>query len=331
VSDPPAAAPDVLAAAAPGGWETRTLTVGVWGLVVGLLVYFAPLSPGGGLAGILLSSVIWWAVFEFAVLPVRSAWRSGQRVTAQHARVGGCLTAVSLCGGLGLLSVFGPMLFIGLFIGPLISYLSHRKEVMSFMRSMGLDTMLQASARPSLLIQVPGLRPVFALVGLVSILGCLIFIGLGTVRALEAVSVVTSFCTHPCAMIHGVWVDVIPRSDGAVVTRLDSGAIELHVRFRNDMASAAVVGRDDFTLEMPPTIYPQLTDRPTCRAWPPQTLNINDTSPDMTMCFAIPESDNVDYRFLVLDWRQPGFSVQLPLDKSDPNGVTEFGSSPSPS
>lgn len=336
MTDPPESGSDVRPAAATvashsGRLATRVLRVGVVALVIGLLVYFAARSSGGGLAGILLSSLLWWAAFEFAVLPVRAIWRTRQKVNAQHAILGGCLTAVSVCGGGGVFLLFGQQLILGLIIGPLIAYLTHRAEVISLARSLGLDSMLPSAPTPASLIQLPGPRWALAVVGLVSFLAGLIFMGLGMVRSLEVFTVLADVCTHPCGMVHGVWVDLVPGSGGALVTRLDPAAVQLQVRFRDDVPGASVVSRDDFTLEMPPATYPQLTDRPACGAWPPQTIHIDDITAVLALCFAVPESESVDFSQFVLDWRQPGSSVQVLLGRTQPTGVTRIGVSPSPS
>jgi len=130
-------------------------------------------------------------------------------------------------------------------------------------------------------------------------------------------------------MVHGVWVDVLPGPGGAAVARLDSGAVRLQVRFHNDVAEARTVGREDLTLEMPPAIYPPLTDRSACPAWTLQTLRIDAATADLALCFAVPRAANVDPEKLVLNWRQSGDSVQVSLGKAGP-GTFSFGGSPSP-
>jgi hypothetical protein len=94
---------------------------------------------------------------------------------------------------------------------------------------------------------------------------------------------------------------------------------------------ASVVSRDDFTLEIPPTTYPQVTDRKACRTWPPQTVHIDETTAVLALCFAAPEADNIDLRQLVLEWRQPGDSIQISLGNAHLAGTLEIGVSPTPS
>ncbi len=110
-------------------------------LVIGLLGYFAARSTGGGVAGILLSSVIWWGAFQFATPPLRAVWRKRENITLQHITFGGCLTAVSACAGGGLIFLFGPQLLLGLMIGPLAAYWTRQGGIISIMKSLGIDPM----------------------------------------------------------------------------------------------------------------------------------------------------------------------------------------------
>jgi len=141
---------------------------------------------------------------------------------------------------------------------------------------------------------------------------------------------VTDFCPHPCGMIHGAWVDVVPGSDGAAVTRLDSETVSLQVRFHNDVAETRTVGRDDFKLELPPAMFPAVTGRAACPAWTPRTLHIDEATENLALCFAVPQSDSVALEKLFLDWRQPGDSIQISLAKFGP-GTINIGASPSAS
>ena len=117
------------------------------------------------------------------------------------------------------------------------------------------------------------------------------------------------------------------------MARLDSGAVRLRVRFHNDVAEARTVGREDLTLEMPPAIYPPLTDRSACPAWTLQTLRIDAATADLALCFAVPQAANVDPNHLLLDWRQFNDSIQVSLGKPGPDGGIhiDFGGSPPPS
>jgi hypothetical protein len=325
----------------PGWWANLSLRIGIWALALGVLVFLAARSVGGGVAGIILSALLWWGVFEFAVLPVRATWSEGRRLTPQHATLGGCLTLISICGGGGIFLLFGPSLILGLIIGPIVAVLSHRNDTISIARSLGLNVALPPAPQPaSPPFQLPGPRWALAVLGLVAFLGGLTFMSLGTLRSLEVYGTVTDFCLHPCGMAYGVWVDVVPGPGGAAVTRLDSAAVGMQVRFHNDVAEARTVSRDQFTLELPATtelprtMYPALTVQPACPAWTPRTLHIDEATADLALCFAVPQSSNVALDQLVLDWSQPGGSIQVSLGKpgTGTGGITlNAGASPSPS
>jgi hypothetical protein len=335
LTNPPLSGSDVplrfVVTLGPGWWANLSLRIGIWVLALGGLVYFAARSTGGGVAGIVLSSLLWWGVFEFAILPVRATWAEGQRLTARHATLGGCLTLISMCGGAGIFFLFGPSLILGLIIGPLVAVLSHRGDVITGVRSLGGMVGLPAGAPlESPPFQLPAPRWALAVVGLVAFLAGLTFMGLGTLRSIEVYGDVTDFCAHPCGMIHGAWVDVVPGSDGAAVKRLDSGVVSLLVRFHNDVAEARTVSRDDFTLELPPAMFPLVTEHTACPAWTPQTLHIDQATPNLALCFAVPQSGNVALEKLILDWRQPGDSIQISLGKFGP-GTLNIGGTPAAS
>lgn len=315
----------------PGWWADLSLRIGIWVLALGGLVWLAARSTGGGVAGIILSALLWWGVFEFAVLPVRATWSEGQRLTPQHASLGGCLTLISMCGGAGIFLLFGPSLILGLIIGPLVAILSHRGDVITSVQALGLTLGLPLQAgRDSPTFQLPGPRWALAVVGLVAFLAGLTFMGLGTLRSIEAYGTVSDFCAHPCGMVHGAWVDVVPGSDGAAVKRLDAEVVSLQVRFHNDVAEARTVGRDDFTLELPPATFPPVAGRTACPAWSPQTLRIDQATTNLALCFAVPQSGEVALEKLILDWSQPGGSIQISLAKS-PTGTIDIGASPASS
>ena len=315
----------------PGWWANLTLRIGIWVLALGVLVYLAARSTGGGVAGIILSSLLWWGVFEFAILPVRATWSEGHRLSPRHATLGGCLTLMSICGAGGIFLLFGPSLILGLIIGPAVAVLSHRDDMLAMLRSTGVVAPASAAPTPaSPPFQLPGPRWALAAVGLVAMLAGLTFMALGTVRSLEVYATVSDFCPHPCGMVHGVWVDVTPAEGGATVTRIDSTAVRLVVRFHNDVAEARTVDRNDFKLELPPATYPPLTDRPACPAWAPQTLHIDQATGILALCFAVPQAGNVDLEKLILDWTQRGDSIQVSLGKQG-TGSFDFGTGPSPS
>jgi hypothetical protein len=318
------APPPFTVATPPGWWANLSLRVGIWVLALGVLVYFASRATGGGIAGILLSALVGWGAFEFAILPVRAARRAGETLGPRHAFVGGCLTLASLCGTGGIFFMFGSGMILGWIIGPVVAVLSHRTEVIEPLRSLGLGAVLPAApsaAQPaSPPFQLPGPRWALAVVGLVALLGGLTFMGFGAVRSLEAFSVLTDVCQKPCAMVHGVWLNVVPGADGSVVSRLDPQGLRLQVRIRDDVADPNTVQRDNFTLELPPATYPPVTDRAGCPAWQSETLRIDQTTGVLALCFAVPES-NADLNQLILDWRLPGVSTQISLDKAASIGV----------
>src|ERR1700680_1499089 len=73
------------------------LYVGVTALVMGVLIYFAARTFGGGLAGSLVLALISWPFLEGAWFVVRAIWRLGVRVSPRHATIGGCLGLILIC------------------------------------------------------------------------------------------------------------------------------------------------------------------------------------------------------------------------------------------
>jgi hypothetical protein len=135
-------------------------------------------------------------------------------------------------------------------------------------------------------------------------------------------------------MVDGLWVQVLPDSRGDFVTRLDPTAVRLKVRFWNDVAADKVASQSSFALSKPPATYQQLTDRPGCDPWPPRTLHLDNSTEELTLCFAIAESENVDFGQLILEWSQPGATAPILLGKKSRSGAginIEIGVSPSPS
>jgi hypothetical protein len=312
---------------------TASLKVGVAGLVIGVLIYFAARSAGGGLAGILLGAVLAWFAFEVAFLPVRGIWRARQRVRPRHATIGGCLTVLTVCGVGGLWSLFGTQLLIGVALGAGLAILNSRVGLLTLPRLIGLDIMpAPAGTAP---VQMPLTQHVWlmAVVGLVCLVAGFFFAGLGTVRTLESYSYLTDIgCAHPCGMVHGLWVQVMPDSQGNFVARLDPGAVRLRVRFWNDEVGARVASRSDFTVTNRPSIYYPATDRPGCDAWPARTLHLDDNTGTMSLCFAVTGSDNGSPDQLVLEWALEGVTAPILLGKQSRDGMgIDIGSSPSPS
>jgi hypothetical protein len=184
-------------------------------------------------------------------------------------------------------------------------------------------------------VQMPATQHVWlmAMLGLVCLLAGYDFAGLGSVRTLESYSFLTDIgCTHPCGMVHGLWVQVMPDSQGNFVARLDAGAVRLHVRFWNDEAGGRVASRSDFTVTNQPSIYYPVTDRPGCDAWPARTLRLDDNTGTMALCFAVTGSDNANTDQLVLEWTLQGVTAPILLGKQSRDGMgIDIGSSPSPS
>jgi hypothetical protein len=268
---------------------TASLKVGAAGLVIGLLIFFAARSAGGGLAGILLGALLAWFAFEVAYLPVRGMWRARQRVMPRHATIGGCLGVLTLCGVGGLWFLFGTQLLIGAALGAGLAILNSRVRLLTLPRLIGLDIM-PAPAGTAAPVQMPLTQHVWlmAVVGLVCLVAGYVFAGLGAVRTLESYAYLTDIgCVHPCGMVHGLWVQVMPDSQGNFVARLDTGAARLRVRFWNDEVGDRVASRDDFTVTnrtdfamIGPSIYYPVTDRSGCDAWPARTLHLDEQHGD---------------------------------------------------
>jgi hypothetical protein len=320
---------------------TASLKVGGAGLVIGLLIYFAARSAGGGLPGVALGALLAWFGFEVAFLPVRGIWRARQHVNARHATIGGCLTLLTICGVGGLSVLFGWQLLIGLLLGGGLAFLNRRAGLIKLPRMMGSDIM-PAPAGTSAPVQLPLTQHVWlmAMVGLACLIGGYVFAGLGSVRTLESYAYLTDIgCTHPCGMVHGLWVQVMPDSQGNFVARLDAGAARLRVRFWSDEVGDRVASRDDFTMTnrtvfymAGPSIYYPVTDRPGCDAWPARTLHLDDSTGTMALCFDVTGSDNASPDKLVLEWALQGVVAPILLGKQSRDGMgIEIGSSPSPS
>ncbi len=292
-------------------FNRRVLLVGIAVLAIGLLTLLASRSVGGGVAGVLLLGFLAWVVFDLALSVVRGIWSVGTRVERRHSILGGCLVAIAACGVGGLLLFFGYQLILGVIFGLVASVVTNRTSL-----------------------------PILALV---CVLAGIASAGFGTFRALEGVSDATDlFCAHPCGMVNGLWVQVMPDSQGRTVARLDSAAVQLRVRFWDDVASSKTVNQNTFTLKNPPAVYAPLADRPGCHPWPSRTLHLDESTGVLTVCFAIPQSENVDFDQLVLEWAPAsstapgGGMAPILLGKKPRTGVSfniEFNSgySPSPS
>jgi hypothetical protein len=313
---------------------TATLKVGAAGLVIGLLIFFAARSAGGGLAGLVLGALLAWFGFEVAFLPVRGIWRARQHFNPRHTIVGGCLTMLTVCGVGGLWVLFGTQLLIGALLGAGLAVLNRRVGVLTLPRLIGLDIVPAPAGAPAP-VQMPLTQHVWlmAVVGLVCLVAGYVFAGLGAVRTLESYSYLTDIgCTHPCGMVHGLWVQVMPDSQGSYVARLDAGAVRLRVRFWNDEVGGRVASRSDFTMTNRPSIYYPATDRPGCDAWPARSLHLDDNTGTMALCFAVTGADNGSPDQLVLEWTLEGVTAPILLGKQSRDGMgIDIGSSPSPS
>jgi hypothetical protein len=313
---------------------TAPIKIGAWGLAIGLLLYFAARSAGGGLAGIFLGALLAWFGFEAALLPVRAIWRARQSVMPRHAVLGGCLTLLTVCGVGGLWVAFGNQLLIGALLGGGLAFLNQRTGLITLPRLIGLARM-PAPTGTAAAVQMPLTQHVWlmAVLGLVCLVAGYVFAGLGAVRTLESYSFLTDIgCTHPCGMVHGLWVQVMPDPQGNVVARLDAGAVRLRVRFWNDEVGDRVANRNDFTVTNRPSIYYPVTDRPACDPWPPRTLHLDDNTGTMAICFAVTGSDNAAPDQLVLEWAIEGVTAPILLGKQPRGGMgIDIGSSPSPS
>lgn len=313
---------------------TTPIKIGAAGLAIGLLIYFAARSTGGGLAGIFLGALLTWFAFEAALLPVRAIWRARQEVNPSHAILGGCLTLLTVCGVGGLWAAFGSQLLIGVLLGGGVAFLNHRGGLITLPRLIGLDRM-PAPAGTASPVQMPLTQHVWlmAVLGLVCLVAGYVFAGLGAVRSLESYSFLTDTgCSHPCGMVHGLWVQVMPDSQGNFVASVDPGAVRLRVRFWNDEAGGRVANRSDFTVTNRPSIYHPVTDRPGCDAWPTRTLHIDDNTGTLPLCFAVTGSDNLSPDQLVLEWSLQGVTAPILLGKQPRAGLgIDIGTTPSPS
>jgi hypothetical protein len=324
---------DVTTGSKPGRFNARVLQAGITVLVIGLLILLSSRSVGGGVAGILLSGTLSWFAFELAQSVVRDIWRVRTRVEPHHTILGGCLTAIAACGAGGLLLFFGHQLVVGVILGVVASVVTHQTRLPTLAQVTGLDPTPDTAGGPSFSKLLP--RSVAATVALLCMLAGIVFAGLGTVRGLEAYSQATDLrCAHPCGMVNGLWVQVLPNSQGDFVYRRDPATVGLQVRVWDDVAGDKLVSRAAFTLTYPPVTYEQSTSSQGCDAWPSRTLHLDDTTGTLTLCFAAPQSQIGDIDQLVLEWAPEGGKVPILLGKkARPDwGIafsTEFSPSPS--
>jgi hypothetical protein len=303
--------------------------VGVAGLFIGVLVYFAARSFGGGLAGSLILALIAWPFLEAGWSAARALARLYVRVTPRHQTIGGCIGLFLICGVGGYLWQGGGWAILGLSGGALVTYI-RRTRLANLPQRLGLGQ-LALPTNPGPIMPYPEI--------LTKILGgfaCLlvgVVVGVfGIGRYLEAYSVATDYgCAHPCGMVDGLWVEVTYDSQGRVVTVLDPNTVQLQLQFRDDTPGDKTIQRSDFRLFTVNTTYAQRVDRPGCSLWQPQALHLDGSTGNLPVCFAISQADNVDFSQLVLKWTQQGRTVEISLGAPKPNGYTEIGITPTPS
>lgn len=298
------------------GFTTRMLRVGAGALAIGALLYFASRGIGGGWPGILLSGTFSWFGFELVLSFVRAIGREQTRIQPRHAILGGCLALVAACGAGGLLLFFGQQLVWGLILGGVTSFVTHRTQLPTLAQISGVKLISETAGAsgPSIALLPP--RPVVATAAVLCLLAGVALGGLGTIRLLENYSYTTDIgCAHPCGMMRGLWVQVLPDAQGDFVTRLDATAVQVRLRFSDDVAGAKTANRSGFTLTNPPAVYEQVVDRQGCDAWAPRELHIGDSTANLSLCFAIPQSQEVDLSQLVLNWTEADATAPILLGK----------------
>jgi hypothetical protein len=299
----------------------RLLQVGLTVLAIGVLMYFATRSAGGGIAGILLSALVSWIAFAAGLRVVRGLWRQSQRIRARHAILGGCVTAVALCALGGFLLLFGSQLSIGIFVGGFAAIFQDRAGSVSLRQLAGLDPNVApaadpaASAAPPVTVWAGPLGVAGAAVlALVCVVVGILFMGLATIRAVEGTGNFTDFfCSRPCAVVKGLWVHVIPDSDGQFVATPDPATIEVRVTFGEDLPSDPVATATDFVLTGPTSTFEQSLSRPECALWQVR-LHMDEKTGVYAICFSIPTGVRVDPGQLLLSWTPFfGQTAEIPL------------------
>jgi hypothetical protein len=71
--------------------------LGVAGRYIGVLIYFAARSFGGGLAGSLILALMAWPFLEAGWTAARALGRLYVRVTPRHQTIGGCIGLILIC------------------------------------------------------------------------------------------------------------------------------------------------------------------------------------------------------------------------------------------
>jgi len=271
-----------------GQWPLRTWELGVSALVLGGLMYLASRGMGGVWPGILVSGVFSWFGFQLVLSFVRGVGRLETRVQPRHAILAGCLSLVAACGALGLLVSFGQQLIIGVILaGAAVVGARLTKTQLG-----GLEPTLPQALRPTAVV-----------VGVLFLLAGVALGGLGAFRMMEAGTyAVDAGCQHPCAMVKGLWVQVLPNSDGDFVARLDPTAVHVRLRFWDEVAGDRVASPLVFTVSNPPAVYQSVADRQGCEPWGSRVLHNGDRTQDLSLCFAVSQSQEADLSQLVLEW-----------------------------
>lgn len=305
------------------------LYAGVVWLVLGVLVYFAARSFGGGLAGSLALALVSWPLFAGLWSVARVIWRLRNRVTPRHATIGSCFGAIAICGLGGVILLAGAWAILGVAVGALIFYLNHRTGLVTWAQVIGLERTPEPDRTTSTLSSREAWTKGLAGFACLSV-GMVAFV-LGAGRYFEAYSVAADYgCAHPCGMVDGLWVEVTRDSQGRVVTRVDPSTVKLMLQFRDDTPGEKTIDRSDFTLSIAHVEYGQAAG-PGCDPWQPRGIQLDGTTGNLPLCFAILQEDNADLSQLILAWRQQGRSVKISLGAPNPQGFTEIGDTPSPS
>jgi hypothetical protein len=312
-----------------GRLVNAVLYVGVAGLVIGVLIYFAARSFSGGLAGSLIVALIAWPFLEALWSAARAMGRLYVRVSPRHQTLGGCIGLILICGVGGYIWQGGGWAIVGLSGAALVTYI-RRTRLATLPERAGLGQ-LARSTKSAPIMSYPEI--VTKVIGGFACLLVGVVVGvLGIGRYLEAYSVATDYgCAHPCGMVDGLWVEVTHDSRGRVVTVLDAQTVQLQVQFRDDTPGDKTIQRSDFRLLSAKTTYAQRADRSGCGLWQPQAMRLDGSTGKLPVCFAISQADNADFSQLVLEWTQQGRTVDISLGAPKPNGYTEIGITPTPS
>ena len=238
---------------------------------------------------------------------------------------------ILILGAIAFLRSIGWLGLLGMIAGGILTYVNQGGRLVAWSQVVGLAPVpAPAEARPPR-VPPPHERWAKLVAGLLCLLAGLVFTGFGTWRFIEANSLVTdSGCTHPCGMVNGLWVQVMPGTHGEVVTRTDAATVRILVRFWDDAPGDRVVSSSDFVLGNSHTAFDHVTSAPGCATWTPHTIRIDEHTDDMTLCFAIAQRDEVDLSQLSLVWTQQAGTVRISLGQAHSTGYLSIGETPSP-